>query len=91
MFQSYPTPGGILTLVPRQCRPSLYKSNPFEFLSQSLSIHLSFLGRQQGDTLRAIVSLLSLQVSVSSHAAASHSEFLSRLQGDTLQAIFLVP
>jgi len=49
----------------------------YSFSSQSLS----FLGRQQGDTLRAIVPLLSLQVSVSSHASASRPEFLKPAAG----------
>jgi len=47
----------------------------YSFSSQSLS----FLGRQQGDTLRAMVPLLSLRVSVSSHATTLRPEFPSRL------------
>jgi len=49
----------------------------YSFSSQSLS----FLGRQQGDTLRAIVPLLSLRVSVSSHASTSRPEFLKPAAG----------
>ena len=82
---------GFLPSFHANANPVKSLSNPFEFPSQSLSIHLSFLGQLQGDTLRAIVSLLSLQVSISSHAAASRPEFLSQLQGDPLQAIFLMP
>jgi len=46
-----------------------------------LRLLFEFLSWQQGDTLRAMVPLLSLRVSVSSHASALRPEFLKPAAG----------
>ena len=91
-------PGGILTLVSSQCRPSKISvesiriPEPVSPQSQSQSQYPpEFPSRLQGDTLRAMVPLLSFRVSVSSHASASRPEFpRPACRESTLRAMFLV-
>ena len=69
-FQSYPTPGGILTLVPSQCRPSKISVKANTKFQADLSVSSEFISsRLQGDTLRAIFLDLSIRPSfLSRHA-----------------------
>jgi hypothetical protein len=91
-FQSYPTPGGILTLVPSQCRPSKISVKANTKFQADLSVSSEFISsRLQGDTLRAIFLDLSIRPSfLSRHAgrvpcglwflfSASESPFLAML------------
>ena len=55
-FQSYdPTLGGILTLIPRQCRPSKISVKSIPSSKPISQYPPEFLSRLQGNTLRAIV------------------------------------
>jgi hypothetical protein len=63
-FQSYPTPGGILTLVPSQSRPSKISVKANTKFQADLSVSSEFISsRLQGDTLRAIFLNLSIRPS----------------------------
>ena len=63
-FQSYFTPGGILTLIPSQSRPSKISIKANTKFQANLSVSSEFISsRLQGDTLRAIFLDLSIRPS----------------------------